>query len=81
MQKTKSDQQGSEEKNRLICGSDTGGERAATFYRLVRTARLNGVDSAQRFQPIAILKCGHESRDAAAQWRHMPSNRIVMGWL
>lgn len=31
-------------KNWLFCGSDTGGERAAAFYTLVRTARLNGIE-------------------------------------
>src|SRR5204863_9640938 len=31
-------------KNWLFCGSDAGGERAAAFYTLVRTARLNGLE-------------------------------------
>lgn len=31
-------------KNWLFSGSDAGGERAAAFYTLVRTARLNGVE-------------------------------------
>jgi transposase len=31
-------------KNWLFCGSDAGGQRAAGFYTLVRTARLNGVE-------------------------------------
>jgi transposase len=31
-------------KNWLFFGSDAGGERAAAFYTLVRTARLNGVE-------------------------------------
>lgn len=31
-------------KNWLFCGSDAGGQRAADFYTLVRTARLNGVE-------------------------------------
>ena len=31
-------------KNWLFCGSDVGGECAAAFYTLVRTARLNGVE-------------------------------------
>ena len=29
----------------LFAGSDRGGERAAIMYTLIRTARLNGVDS------------------------------------
>ncbi len=28
----------------LFCGSDRGGERAATMYSLIVTAKLNGVD-------------------------------------
>ena len=31
-------------KNWLFSGSDAGGERAAAFYTLLRTARLNGVE-------------------------------------
>ena len=31
-------------KNFLFMGSDAGGERAATFYSLVETAKLNGLD-------------------------------------
>jgi len=31
-------------KNYLFAGSDTGGERAATLYSLIGTAKLNGVD-------------------------------------
>ena len=31
-------------RNYLFAGSDAGGRRAATFYTLITTARLNGVD-------------------------------------
>ncbi len=31
-------------KNYLFAGSDTGGERAATIYSLIGTAKLNGLD-------------------------------------
>src|SRR5262245_34226522 len=31
-------------KNWLFCGSDAGGQRAAGFYTLLRSARLNGVE-------------------------------------
>jgi transposase len=31
-------------KNHLFCGSDGGGESAASIYTLLGTARLNGVD-------------------------------------
>lgn len=35
-------------KNWLFLGSNAGGERAATFYTLIRTARLNGVEAYLR---------------------------------
>jgi len=31
-------------KNYLFLGSDRGGERAATMYSLMETAKLNGID-------------------------------------
>lgn len=31
-------------KNWLFCGSDAGGERAAAFYTLIRTAKLNAIE-------------------------------------
>jgi hypothetical protein len=31
-------------KNYLFMGSDSGGERAASFYSLIATAKLNGLD-------------------------------------
>lgn len=31
-------------KNYLFAGSDRGGERAASFYRLIGTAKLNDID-------------------------------------
>lgn len=31
-------------KNYLFAGSDTGGERAATIYSLIGSAKLNGLD-------------------------------------
>ena len=37
-------------KNYLFAGSDTGGDRAATIYTIIQTAKLNGVN------PEAYLK-------------------------
>jgi transposase len=31
-------------KNHLFAGADTGGERAASIYSLIGTAKLNGLD-------------------------------------
>jgi hypothetical protein len=51
-------------KNWLFAGSDTGGERAAIFYTLVRTAKMNGLD------PEAYL------RDVLARIAEHPINAI-----
>jgi transposase len=51
-------------KNYLFAGSDAGGERAAAFYSLIGTAKLNGLD------PEAYL------RDVFARIAEHPINRI-----
>ena len=51
-------------KNYLFAGSDRGGERAATFYSLLGSAKLNGLD------PEAYL------RDILARIADHPVNRI-----
>ena len=51
-------------KNYLFMGSDVGGERAATIYSLVETAKLNGLD------PEAYL------RDVLERIADRPINRI-----
>src|SRR6516225_9172793 len=42
-------------KNYLFAGSDRGGERAATFYSLIGTAKLNGLDTESYLR--TILSC------------------------
>jgi transposase len=51
-------------KNYLFAGSDTGGERAATLYSLIGTAKLNGLD------PESYL------RDVLSRLPDHPINRI-----
>jgi len=51
-------------KNYLFAGSDAGGDRAAVFYTLITTARLNGLD------PEAWLA------DVIARIADYPANRI-----
>lgn len=51
-------------KNYLFAGSDAGGERAATIYSLIGTAKLNGID------PEAYL------RDVLTRIADHPVNRI-----
>jgi hypothetical protein len=50
-------------KNWLFAGSDSGGERAALFYTLIRTATLNGVEpEAYLCQVIARIAPGEPTR-------------------
>ena len=47
-------------KNFLFVGSDKGGERAATLYTLIETAKLNGLDpEAYLAHAIGQLARGH----------------------
>lgn len=46
-------------KNWLFCGSDAGGERAAAFYTLVRTARLNGLEPEAWLTNVIARIGGH----------------------
>jgi transposase len=43
----------------LFCGSDAGGERAAAFYTLVRTARLNGLEPEAWLTDVIARIGGH----------------------
>ena len=51
-------------KNYLFAGSDAGGDRAAAFYSLINTAKLNGLD------PEAYL------REVFTRIAEHPINRI-----
>jgi hypothetical protein len=51
-------------KNYLFCGSDSGGNRAASIYSLIGTAKLNSLD------PEAYL------RDVLTRIADHPINRI-----
>lgn len=41
----------------MFGGSDSGGERAAAFYRLIRTARLNGIEPEVRLTDVIARIC------------------------
>jgi len=46
-------------KNYLFAGSDTGGERAATLYSLIGTAKLNGLDPEAYLREILTRIADH----------------------
>ena len=46
-------------KNWLFAGSDAGGERAALFYSLIVTCRLNGIDPAAYFRDVMARIADH----------------------
>jgi transposase len=63
-------------KNFMFVGSDRGGERAAMFYTLIETAKLNGLDpEAYIAEVIDRMTKGHTSKqlDALLPWNF---NRI-----
>jgi len=46
-------------KNYLFAGSDRGGERAATFYSLIGTAKLNGIDPEAYLREVLTCIAEH----------------------
>jgi transposase len=46
-------------KNYLFAGSDRGGERAATFYSLIGTAKLNGIDPEAYLRQVLTRIADH----------------------
>ena len=70
-------------KSWLFAGSDRGGERAAIMYTLIRTARLNGVDSQvlPTYSPASTITISRTSvslspgigRCDLTNWRHEPA--------
>jgi hypothetical protein len=46
-------------KNYLFAGSDKGGERAAAFYSLIETAKLNGLNSELYLRDILTRIADH----------------------
>jgi transposase len=46
-------------KNYLFAGSDSGGERAATFYSLIGSAKLNGLDPELYLRTVLVQIADH----------------------
>jgi transposase len=63
-------------KNYLFCGSDTGGDRAASVYTLVQTAKLNGVNPEAYLKGILTkIADGHPINriNELTPWRMLPA--------
>lgn len=61
-------------KNWLFCGSDAGGERAAAFYTLIGTARMNGIEPEAWLTDV-IARIGAHPINRLAEllpWNWMP---------
>jgi transposase len=52
-------------KNFLFCGSDAGGDRAATIYSLLRTAKLNGLGPELYLRRVLEQIADHPNPGAA----------------
>jgi transposase len=63
-------------KNYLFCGSDSGGERAASIYTLVTSAKLNGLNPETYLRDILTkIAEGHTINriDELVPWRMIPA--------
>jgi hypothetical protein len=49
-------------KNWLFAGSDRGGERAASMYTLIATAKLNNIESQARLADVLRRIADHPAR-------------------
>ncbi len=63
-------------KNWLFAGSDDGGERAALFYSLIVTCRLNGIDPSAYFRDVMARIADHPINkiDALLPWKWAAEN-------
>ena len=61
-------------KNWLFAGSDTGGERAATIYTIIETAKLNGIDPEAYLRDIITRIADHPVKriDELLPWNIAP---------
>jgi transposase len=67
---------GHKPKNYLFCGSDAGGERAASIYTLVATAKLNSLNPETYLRDILTkIAEGHTINriDELVPWRMIPA--------
>jgi transposase len=65
-------------KNYLFAGSDTGGQRAATIYTLIETARMNGLDPEACLADVLARIADHPANriDELLPWTWRPSTTL-----
>ena len=76
-------------KNWLFAGSDAGGERAAAFYALIETCKLNGIDPEAYLRSILANIADHPINRVAellpwnwAEANQLPApRRLPLGYL
>lgn len=61
-------------KNYLFAGSDSGAERAAVFYTLIETAKLNGLDPEAYLRDVLTRIADHPAKRLTdlLPWNWMP---------
>jgi transposase len=60
-------------KNFLFAGSDAGGDRAAAFYSLIGTAKLNGLDPEAYLRDVFTRIADHPIIEELLPWNLAPS--------
>lgn len=66
-------------KNYMFCGSDAGGERAASFYTIIESAKMNGLDP-EAYLTDVIGRIGEHSINRLAEllpWNWQPAEIIA----
>ncbi|SFF58131.1 transposase domain-containing protein, partial [Methylobacterium sp. yr596] len=63
-------------KNYLFAGSEPGAERAAAFYTLIETAKMNGLDPEAYLRDVLTRIADHPARRLAdlLPWNWMPTS-------
>ena len=63
-------------KNWLFAGSDTGGERAATIYTIIETAKMNGLEPEAYLRDIIACIADHPMKrlDELLPWKWSPAS-------
>lgn len=63
-------------KNYLFAGSERGAERAAAFYTLIKTAKLNGLDPEAYLRDVLTRLAAHPAKRLAEflPWNWSPAS-------